>query len=193
MLFVFAVFTVNGQNINFVVNMSGSGYPESGKVIRIGGSYTGSWSGDLLVLTESSTPDVYTGTLLANTGDLMFRMSQADEGTTGWSTSEWISNMSGSECDSGTTDGANNYLYSGITTNTNVTLTFDYNGCYTVTEGTLSTKSYDLSNLSVYPNPAKELLNINANEQISSISIYNLLGSKVLENKNYNNRFICKC
>jgi hypothetical protein len=44
---------------------------------------------------------------------------------------------------------------------------------------TLSTKDVSFANVSVYPNPSTNQLNINSLETIEKISIYNLLGSKI--------------
>lgn len=50
------------------------------------------------------------------------------------------------------------------------------------TVNTLSVRALDTSNLSVYPNPVKDILNININDiEINSISIYNTLGKQVFQ------------
>ena len=40
--------------------------------------------------------------------------------------------------------------------------------------------------LKLYPNPADNQLNVSINEEISEVSIYNLLGSRVYTNSNVN-------
>jgi endonuclease I len=53
------------------------------------------------------------------------------------------------------------------------------------------TKRFELSKVKIYPNPAKEEINIeNENSQINSISIFNLIGEKVLSQSNLNNTFL---
>jgi hypothetical protein len=47
-------------------------------------------------------------------------------------------------------------------------------------EITLSTKTLDLGKLSIYPNPANDVLNINAYSNIEHVSIINLVGQNVL-------------
>lgn len=47
-------------------------------------------------------------------------------------------------------------------------------------KNTLSTSSFGASNIKMYPNPASTILNINAQETIENVSIYNLLGQKVI-------------
>ncbi|KIA88047.1 T9SS type A sorting domain-containing protein [Kaistella jeonii] len=44
----------------------------------------------------------------------------------------------------------------------------------------LSVKKNAIARLSLYPNPTKNILNIKANDRISSIKIYNLIGQQVL-------------
>ena len=41
-------------------------------------------------------------------------------------------------------------------------------------------QSVSNSNINIYPNPTNGLLNINTNENINSISIYNIIGKQVL-------------
>jgi hypothetical protein len=54
---------------------------------------------------------------------------------------------------------------------------------YTITVGTLSVDSAALSNFSFYPNPAQERLNINAQQSIEQVTIFNALGQIVLNQK----------
>jgi len=46
-------------------------------------------------------------------------------------------------------------------------------------QGVLSTESFDAASFSVYPNPVKNILNIQTRDVVSSISIYNVLGKLV--------------
>ena len=48
------------------------------------------------------------------------------------------------------------------------------------TKTSLSTNAFDLSQLNYYPNPVKGILNINYIDNISSVSVYNLLGQEVI-------------
>ncbi|WP_053991295.1 T9SS type A sorting domain-containing protein [Mangrovimonas sp. TPBH4] len=57
------------------------------------------------------------------------------------------------------------------------------NNTWTITvtyEATLSAPNYELEQLSVYPNPATNVVTVEAGEQISDITIFNLLGQVVL-------------
>lgn len=47
----------------------------------------------------------------------------------------------------------------------------------------LSTPSFDLASLKAYPNPVKDVLNLYYTENISQVSIFNLLGQQVLDKK----------
>lgn len=44
----------------------------------------------------------------------------------------------------------------------------------------LKTESFDLTGFSVYPNPVKDILNLNYTKDISNVSIHNLLGQEVM-------------
>ncbi|WMI67531.1 T9SS type A sorting domain-containing protein [Mangrovimonas sp. YM274] len=60
------------------------------------------------------------------------------------------------------------------------------NNTWTITvtyEATLSNPNYELEQLSVYPNPANNLVTVKAGEQITDITILNLLGQVVLNHK----------
>ena len=59
---------------------------------------------------------------------------------------------------------------------------------YTVTvdEG-LSTGDYAISDFKYYPNPMTDVLHITANEDIKSVSVFNVLGQEVLSNKHFTN------
>ena len=46
----------------------------------------------------------------------------------------------------------------------------------------LSNENFDNSGFTFYPNPVKDVLNLSFKQNITSISIYNLLGQKVIEN-----------
>ena len=54
---------------------------------------------------------------------------------------------------------------------------------YTITVGTLSVDSSALSNFSFYPNPVQERLNINAQQAIEQVTIFNTIGQMVLNQK----------
>lgn len=49
-------------------------------------------------------------------------------------------------------------------------------------EGTLSTTDLDAQSFSVYPNPVKDVLNIQSLEAVSKIAVYNVLGQNVYSN-----------
>ncbi|WP_053977656.1 T9SS type A sorting domain-containing protein [Mangrovimonas xylaniphaga] len=60
------------------------------------------------------------------------------------------------------------------------------NNTWTITvtyEAALSTPNYDLEQLSVFPNPATNVVTVKAGEQISDITIFNLLGQVVWNHK----------
>lgn len=49
-----------------------------------------------------------------------------------------------------------------------------------VAQGTLSTKKHEAFQFSVFPNPAKNKLNFQTKESVSSVEVINLIGQKVL-------------
>lgn len=60
------------------------------------------------------------------------------------------------------------------------------NNTWTVTvtyEATLSTESFSAETIAIYPNPAQDAITVKTVESISEISIYNLLGQRVLAQK----------
>ena len=58
-----------------------------------------------------------------------------------------------------------------------------------IVPSTLSTADFGNTNntISLYPNPAKEVLNISSSSQIAKIEVYDLLGKKVASNNNASN------
>jgi len=51
---------------------------------------------------------------------------------------------------------------------------------FTLNLGTLSVGEFELNALTVYPNPAKDVLNIDYKSELTGVKIYNLLGQEVL-------------
>lgn len=58
---------------------------------------------------------------------------------------------------------------------------FEIDNVYTSVDVPLSVKNNSLVNLTIYPNPAKNLFTVNAAGTIDTIYIYNLTGQKVME------------
>lgn len=56
-----------------------------------------------------------------------------------------------------------------------------------VTTGTLSTKDVSITSVSVYPNPSNNTISISGNNEIKSISVFNVLGKRVLSSSSYKN------
>jgi hypothetical protein len=57
---------------------------------------------------------------------------------------------------------------------------------FTLNISTLSTDSFNKKDLTIYPNPVKDVLTISSDNLIEQIAIYNIQGQLVLENKNTN-------
>lgn len=57
---------------------------------------------------------------------------------------------------------------------------------YTVTvDGMIGTDDYSATDFTYYPNPMEDVLNITSKNEIESISVYNVLGQQVLNNKHF--------
>lgn len=54
---------------------------------------------------------------------------------------------------------------------------------FSLTNPALGTEKFETSRVSMYPNPAKNVLNIDANGSIQKVSVYNILGQEVLSKK----------
>jgi hypothetical protein len=70
-------------------------------------------------------------------------------------------------------------VISGARANNNVPLYLYFDNLY-FHKNTLGTTSNELVKFSMYPNPANDVLNINAQSTINNVSVYNLLGQEVL-------------
>lgn len=56
-----------------------------------------------------------------------------------------------------------------------------------VTTSTLSTEDINIASVSVYPNPSNNTISISGNNEIKSISVFNVLGKRVLSANSYKN------
>lgn len=187
LLLICTVFTTYGQDMSFSLDLNNTIYPEAGKQVSIGSNSLGAWDTDLVILTDPDGDGIYRGLYKGfPTGAFLFRVYQNTLGATGNWGGDWITSAASTDDCKEQTDGGSNYSYD-ITQNTSVDLSFKLEECYTVSEGIiLSNKSYNLIDFSVYPNPAEDFLTIKTDKKVRSIAIYNLLGSKVLENRSYN-------
>lgn len=69
------------------------------------------------------------------------------------------------------------------------TITSDANtdvDCFTATKATASQNDFSDFSFSYYPNPVENVLNLTANEYFNSISIFNLLGQKIMSFSSFN-------
>lgn len=178
-----SILVIYSQDVTFNVDLNGTIYPESGNDIRIGGNVAGTgWTPDILTLTDGGS-GIYSGTAInLPVGQTLFRIWQGTAGIPGWASGDWISDITGFGCPDDESDGAN---YEVIVVNgEDPTITLVLNECLTTV--LLSNVRFEFLDISVYPNPAENFITIQTTRSIDSISIYNLLGSKILENMNYN-------
>lgn len=61
---------------------------------------------------------------------------------------------------------------------------------YTISVGDMNVSDLNNSDLSFYPNPVKDVLNLNSKSPIQNVSVYNLVGQKVISNANLTNNQI---
>lgn len=84
--------------------------------------------------------------------------------------------------------GNNNAIPTGITLdllgNNRIDNTIVDIGAYEFLSSSLSTDSFNLLNFTLYPNPASTIVNIKADKDIESITIYSVLGKKIMTKKN---------
>lgn len=180
-LLIFTGLTSYSQTISFKVDLNDTGYPAEGADIRIGGNANGTgWTSSKVLLTDDDNDGIWVGNYEnVPVGEFLFRVFQGtgDFGT--WAGS-WITDVTRKGCVSSEA----NYSYQ-VASDTNVTISFVLNECYSVTQGTLSYQSLDLVDFSVYPNPADDFVKITTVSGVSSVAIYDLLGSKILETITY--------
>lgn len=126
-------------------------------------------SGSLTIETQADGASVLTDTVLSvfsgTCGTLTEVGCSDDEGTGNFS----IINLTGQ------TPGAT--LYIGVWRWSSAT-----NGTFLISayDASLSTESFDVKALKVYPNPVKDVLNLSHSTEISSVEVFNMLGQKVL-------------
>ncbi|MGO3182243.1 MAG: GEVED domain-containing protein [Aequorivita sp.] len=64
------------------------------------------------------------------------------------------------------------------------TYSFGQGEDYTLTvDGVIGTDDYALTSFNYYPNPTSDILNLNSGEKIESVSLYNVLGQRVIDTK----------
>ena len=150
--------------------------------IYIGGGFVGGH--DALLLSQTVNSDgknVWTGTTSLNANGGWFTILNGN--CSDYSCKE---NISGQSCaDPSNFDDRNNLL-AGFSQDTTIVL--EFGDCQRPTSTTKIIEN--LIDLNIYPNPSNGLLNINSNQKINTVSVYNMIGNLVMVKNIYNSQSI---
>ena len=147
----------------------------SGDGIYIGGGFVG--GNDALLLADADNDGVWEGTMNLPAAGGHFTILNGN--CSDWSCKE---DISGQACADPNNYNDRNNLLGGFTQDT--TLILQYGSC--TTPSGVGINDNELNAVSVYPNPASELINITSNSNIDNIIIRDLLGKEVMNLNNIN-------
>ena len=147
----------------------------SGDGIYIGGGFVG--GNDALLLADADNDGVWEGTMNLPAAGGHFTILNGN--CSDWSCKE---DISGQACADPNNYNDRNSLLGGFTQDT--TLILQYGSC--TTPSGVGISDNELNAVSVYPNPASELINITSNSNIDNIIIRDLLGKEVMNLNNIN-------
>ena len=145
--------------------------------IYIGGGFVG--GNDALLLDDSDGDGVWSGSSSLDAAGGHFTILNGN--CSDWSCKE---DISGQACADPNAFNDRNNLLGGFTQDT--TLNLQYGSC---DEPGTGINEID-NNLSIYPNPANGLLNINSKQKINTVSVYNMIGNLVMVKNIYNSQSI---
>ena len=145
--------------------------------IYIGGGFVG--GNDALLLDDSDGDGVWSGSSSLDAAGGHFTILNGN--CSDWSCKE---DISGQPCADPNAFNDRNNLLGGFTQDT--TLNLQYGSC---DEPGTGINEID-NNLSIYPNPANGLLNINSKQKINTVSVYNMIGNLVMVKNIYNSQSI---
>ena len=145
--------------------------------IYIGGGFVG--GNDALLLDDSDGDGVWSGSSSLDAAGGHFTILNGN--CSDWSCKE---DISGQVCADPNAFNDRNNLLGGFTQDT--TLNLQYGSC---DEPGTGINEID-NNLSIYPNPANGLLNINSKQKINTVSVYNMIGNLVMVKNIYNSQSI---
>tara|TARA_B110001450_G_scaffold13655_1_gene12854 strand:- start:1248 stop:2378 length:1131 start_codon:yes stop_codon:yes gene_type:complete len=169
-------------NITFQVDMNEAGYVASA-VPYLRGSWDWAGSGD--IMTDIDGDGVWQVVKQID-GDAEYLFAVDTNTTVGWDVNE--SNNPNEQCTNGDVTYTNRVL-SQVLTDTTLGIV-----CWASCEPCLvnpTTVTIDVINdVIIYPNPANEILTIQSNNLISPISIYDITGKLVLQNRGNSNEII---
>ena len=150
--------------------------------IYIGGGFVGAH--DALLLSQTVNNDgknVWTGTTSLNANGGWFTILNGN--CSDYSCKE---NIVGQPCADTNNYNDRNQLLGGFSQDTTIVL--EFGDCQRPTSTTKIIEN--LIDLIIYPNPSNGLLNINTNQKINTVSIYNMIGNLVMVKNIYNSQSI---
>jgi len=150
--------------------------------IYIGGGFVGSHNALLLSQTVNNDgKNVWTGTTSLNANGGWFTILNGN--CSDYSCKE---NIAGQPCADSTNYNDRNQLLGGFSQDTTIVL--EFGDCQRPTSTTKIIEN--LTDLIIYPNPSNGLLNINTNQKINTVSVYNMIGNLVMVKNIYNSQSI---
>ena len=158
--------TVTTTEVTFNVDLNGTSYPAAGNDIRIGGNIAGTgWSPDLVTLSDANNDGIYSGTISdVASGTLLFRVWQGALGVAGWSSGDWISDITANGCSLSEVLDANYKLE--VVSGTSSTISFKLNDC--LSAPTLGNISFNIDfNGKSFPSSENHIIRIAANPNLT--------------------------
>ena len=168
----------DSANITFKVDMSQVSDPFS--TPELNGTFN-SWCGNCNAMSDSNGDNIWDVTVKLQSGDTIEYKYSADS----WSIQE--TNDPNGFCNNGDPNFTNRVLI--VPVNDTILPDVCWGSCDTCSPiGAID--NLELNDLSIFPNPTSSFLTIRSNKLISPISIYDITGKLVLQNKGNSNEII---
>jgi len=168
----------DSANITFKVDMSQVSDPFS--TPELNGTFN-SWCGNCNAMSDSNGDNIWDVTVKLQSGDTIEYKYSADS----WSIQE--TNDPNGFCNNGDPNFTNRVLI--VPVNDTILPDVCWGSCDTCSPiGAID--NLELNDLSIFPNPTSSFLTIRSNKLISPISIYDITGKLVLQNKRNSNEII---
>ena len=168
----------DSANITFKVDMSQVSDPFS--TPELNGTFN-SWCGNCKAMSDSNGDNIWDVTVKLQSGDTIEYKYSADS----WSIQE--TNDPNGFCNNGDPNFTNRVLI--VPVNDTILPDVCWGSCDTCSPiGAID--NLELNDLSIFPNPTSSFLTIRSNKLISPISIYDITGKLVLQNKGNSNEII---
>lgn len=199
--FLFCSVAMFGTNVKFNIDLNGATdmtgrnpfEKAAGSFLRIGGKIDGGWTGNYLVLSDDDGDGIYSGTATDVTAGLMeFRIYEGLSADGKWdaldgTTEGWVSDVAGIGCENAV---ESNYAIT-VVEGVDMTVSLVMNFCLEttgITDGITSAvkTALDAEVVSIFPNPVNDIITLNTEENVQSISICSLSGATLVE-MDYNN------